>query len=68
MGAMASRPCFCFLRSDNVLATPDDRVSGILDFEFVARDWRVMELAVCLSKYVGDAEPLPLVEVRRLQG
>lgn len=28
-------------------------VTGLLDFEFSAHDWRVMELAVGLSKYVG---------------
>jgi Ser/Thr protein kinase RdoA (MazF antagonist) len=28
----------------------DDTVSGLLDFEFCAYDWRVMELAVALSK------------------
>jgi Ser/Thr protein kinase RdoA (MazF antagonist) len=35
------------------------KVSGFLDFEFSARDWRAMELAICLSKYVGEPEPLP---------
>lgn len=40
----------------------DDTVSGFLDFEFCAYDWRAMELAVALSKYVGEAEPLPLIE------
>ena len=30
----------------------DGRVTGLLDFEFAAYDWRAMELAVCLSKYV----------------
>jgi homoserine kinase type II len=27
----------------------------------VAYDWRVMELAVALSKYVGEDDPLPLI-------
>lgn len=35
-------------------------MSGVLDFEFCACDWRAMELAVCLSKYVGEEDPLPL--------
>lgn len=30
-----------------------DTVTGILDFEFTAYDWRVMEMIVGLSKYVG---------------
>ena len=28
-------------------------VTGVLDFEFSARDWRVMELVVGISKYAG---------------
>jgi homoserine kinase type II len=39
-----------------------DTVSGLLDFEFCSYDWRAMELAVALSKYVGEAEPLELCE------
>ena len=34
-------------------------VSGVLDFEFAAKDFRAIELAICLSKYVGEKEPLP---------
>lgn len=38
----------------NVLVHEDSQeVTGVLDFEFACRDWRVMELAVGLSKYVG---------------
>ena len=35
-------------------------VTGVLDFEFTAYDWRVMELCVGLSKYVGmeNIEPV----------
>lgn len=33
-------------------------MTGLLDFEFVAYDWRAMELAVCLSKYAGEKEAL----------
>ena len=47
------------LHYDNVLVTPDGVVSGLLDFEFCARDLRAMELAICLSKYCGEAEPAP---------
>lgn len=41
------------LHYDNVLTT-EDGVSGLLDFEFCALDWRAMELAICLSKYAGE--------------
>ena len=41
------------LHYDNVLTT-SDKVSGLLDFEFCAYDWRAMELAICLSKYAGE--------------
>lgn len=30
--------------------------------QFVAYDWRLMELAVALSKYVGEGDPLPLIQ------
>eukprot|EP01038_Epipyxis_sp_PR26KG_P005885 gene5885-8115_t len=43
------------LHYDNVLVSDND-VSGILDFEFCAYDWRAMELAVCLSKYAGEPD------------
>lgn len=32
----------------------DGKVTGLLDFEFAAVDYRAMELAVCLSKYAGE--------------
>jgi homoserine kinase type II len=41
------------LHYDNVLAE-DGKVTGLLDFEFSAFDWRAMELAICLSKYAGE--------------
>uniref|UniRef100_A0A7S3RAN5 Aminoglycoside phosphotransferase domain-containing protein n=1 Tax=Dunaliella tertiolecta TaxID=3047 RepID=A0A7S3RAN5_DUNTE len=46
------------LHYDNVLVV-GDRVSGLLDFEFCSYDWRAMELAVALSKYVGEDDPMP---------
>lgn len=49
------------LHYDNVLVL-DGQVSGLLDFEFSARDYRAMELAICLSKYVGEPEPLPFLQ------
>jgi homoserine kinase type II len=51
------------LHYDNVLC--DDitgDVTGLLDFEFCTKDWRAMEVAVCLSKYVGEDDPFPLVD------
>lgn len=51
------------LHYDNVLC--DDttgEVTGLLDFEFCTRDWRAMEVAVCLSKYVGEDDPFPMVD------
>lgn len=49
------------LHYDNVLVQ-GDKVAGLLDFEFCLYDFRAMELAVALSKYVGENEPLPLIE------
>ncbi|KAJ9508668.1 hypothetical protein QJQ45_027963, partial [Haematococcus lacustris] len=49
------------LHYDNVMVV-GDQVSGLLDFEFCLYDWRAMELAVALSKYVGEDQPLPLCE------
>ncbi len=45
------------LHFDNVLCVGDE-VSGLLDFEFAARDWRVMEMVVGLSKYAGLSSPM----------
>ena len=45
------------LHYDNVLVE-NGHVTGLLDFEFCAYDWRAMELAVCLSKYAGEKEAL----------
>jgi homoserine kinase type II len=46
------------LHYDNILADlSNNLVTGILDFEFVAYDWKAMELAICLSKYAGEENP-----------
>ncbi len=51
------------LHYDNVLCDEETgEVTGLLDFEFCGMDWRAIELAVCLSKYVGEEDPFPLVE------
>jgi homoserine kinase type II len=51
------------LHYDNVLCdATTGEVTGLLDFEFCTRDWRAMEVAVCLSKYVGETDPFPLVD------
>lgn len=49
------------LHYDNVLVD-GDKVSGLLDFEFAAEDWRAMEPAVCLSKYAAEKEPFKLMD------
>ena len=49
------------LHYDNVLVE-NGKVTGLLDFEFCASDWRAMELAVCLSKVRA-----PLLLVHALQ-
>jgi len=37
------------------------KVTGIIDFEFASYDWRMMEAAAGLSKYVGERDPMPYV-------
>ncbi len=49
------------LHYDNVLTT-ETEVTGLLDFEFCALDWRAMELAICLTKYCGEADPYPYLK------
>ena len=44
------------LHQDNVLCDENDKVTGLLDFEFTSFDWRAMELAICLSKYAGEGD------------
>lgn len=44
------------LNASNVLADNDGNICGILDFEFVSYDLRVMELAVCLSDMLHYTE------------
>jgi homoserine kinase type II len=51
------------LHYDNVLCS-DLVVEGLLDFEFVAMDWRAMELAICLTKYAGSFLMMLLLEVK----
>lgn len=48
------------LNYDNVLCE-GGVVTGIVDFEFGAFDWRAMELATALSKYAAELDPLPYV-------
>ena len=48
---------------DNCLACFDTgKVTGIIDFEFASYDWRMMEAAAGLSKYVGEKDPTAYVE------
>ena len=47
---------------DNSLADEaTGKVTGIIDFEFASYDWRMMEAAAGLSKYVGEPDPMPYV-------
>jgi len=47
---------------DNSLADETTgQVTGIIDFEFASYDWRMMEAAAGLSKYVGERDPAPFV-------
>ncbi|OPX44958.1 homoserine kinase [Ruminiclostridium hungatei] len=41
------------LNGSNVLADRDGNITALLDFEFVTRDLRVMELSVCLSEIIN---------------
>ena len=49
------------LNYDNFLVD-ENGVTGVLDFEFTAYDWRAMELAICLSKYCSENEPFGYFE------
>lgn len=40
------------LNASNVLIDAEGMISAVLDFEFITRDLRVMELAVCLSDLI----------------
>lgn len=42
------------INASNVLADEDNNISAVLDFEFVARDLRVMDLAICLSEAISN--------------
>ncbi len=46
------------LATDNFLVDPlSGKVTGIIDFEFVGVDWRVMELATCTSNFPEQSDP-----------
>ncbi len=49
------------LHYDNILVD-EAGVTGLLDFEFSAYDWRAMELAICLSKYCSEQDPFSYFE------
>ena len=56
------------MADDNVLCDEETgAVTGLLDFEFCGNDWRAIELAVCLSKYVGEEDPLCAARCRPTQ-
>lgn len=43
------------INESNVLANEEGKISAVLDFEFVARDLRAMDLGICLSGIVCHA-------------
>jgi Ser/Thr protein kinase RdoA (MazF antagonist) len=49
------------LHLDNFLVA-DDAISGVLDFEFSSKDWRVMDLCVGLTKYIA----IDGIDIRRM--
>ncbi|MBY0147492.1 phosphotransferase [Neobacillus niacini] len=49
------------LNASNVLVNEEGIVSAVLDFEFVTKDLRVMEMAVCLSDFIQPSEEAALI-------
>lgn len=46
---------------DNMLTEGYD-VTAALDFEFASIDWRAMDVAITLSKFAAEKEPMPFFE------
>ena len=47
------------LVADNYLCDGDsEHVTGIIDFEFIGKDWRAMDLATSISKFTAEENPL----------
>ena len=42
------------INASNVLEDEDNNISAVLDFEFVARDLRAMDLAICISEAIAN--------------
>lgn len=42
------------INASNVLEDENNNISAVLDFEFVARDLRAMDLAICLSEAISN--------------
>lgn len=42
------------INASNVLEDENNNISAVLDFEFVSRDIRVMDLAICLSEAISN--------------
>jgi len=51
-GVLPEQQIHADLHLDNFLASSES-ITGLLDFEFSAYDWRVMELCVGLTKYIA---------------
>lgn len=42
------------INASNVLEDENNKISAVLDFEFVAKDLRTMDLAICLSEAIAN--------------
>jgi homoserine kinase type II len=49
------------INASNVLVNEEGIISAVLDFEFVTKDLRVMEMAVCLSDFIQPSEEAALI-------
>lgn len=51
------------INGSNMLVDEQGQITSVLDFEFITRDLRVMEMAVCLSDLIDPA--LPKADLKR---
>jgi len=49
----------CLVENEKI---EEQKITAILDFEFVAWDLRAMEIAICLSKFASEINPLEFFE------
>ncbi|MDD9270383.1 phosphotransferase enzyme family protein [Paenibacillus sp. GCM10023248] len=51
------------INGSNMLVDEKGQIASVLDFEFVTRDLRVMELAVCLSDFIDPTLPIEQLQL-----